>query len=155
MLRILATIVLAGAAAAALAQAPAEPLMPQQAEFLQLDRTRDGYLSRVEAAADREIAKRFSAFDLDGDGQLSEGEFALAKDDIARRVVHDTTITARVKAALLATEGVRTVSISVQTYEGRVQLSGLVPSAELASRAGRVTASVSGVRTVSNNITAR
>ena len=40
----------------------------------------------------------------------------------------------------------------MDTYEGGVHLSGFVPAAELASRAGRVTASISGVRTVHNNL---
>lgn len=39
------------------------------------------------------------------------------------------------------------------TYEGRVQLSGLVGTPELVSKVGRVTAGVTGVRTVDNNIT--
>jgi hypothetical protein len=154
MLRAL-TIALTFVSAAATAQPGNDGLSAQQLEFRQLDRSRDGYLSRLEAAADREIAKRFAAFDLDADGLLSEREFALAKDDITKRVVRDSTITTRVKAALLATEGLPSMSISVETYEGRVQLSGLVSAAELASRAGRITAGVSGVRTVSNNLSVR
>jgi osmotically-inducible protein OsmY len=43
----------------------------------------------------------------------------------------------------------------VETYEGRVQLSGFVGSPDLVSRAGRVTAAVSGVRTVHNNISVK
>jgi hypothetical protein len=142
--------------AAALAQSPSDtPLPAQRADFAQLDRNRDGYISKVEALGDAEMHKRFAAFDADRDGRLSEAEYAAAKDDVAKRVLVDSAITARVKAALLAEKGIPSLSISVETYEGRVQLSGFVGSPEIVSRAGRVTATVSGVRTVHNNISVK
>lgn len=127
----------------------------QRADFVSLDRNRDGYISKVEALGDAEIQKRFAAFDTDKDGRLTEAEYAAAKDDIAKRMLVDSAITARVKAALLAEKGIPSMSISVETYEGRVQLSGFVGSPEIVSRAGRVTAAVSGVRTVHNNISVK
>ena len=123
-----------------------------RADFAALDKNKDGYLSKLEAAGDREIAKRFSSFDADGDGRLSEAEYVYAKQDNDRRVLRDAALTARVKAALLAEKGIPSLSISVETYEGQVQLSGFVPAPDIVSRAGRVTASVSGVRSVHNNI---
>jgi hyperosmotically inducible protein len=128
--------------------APAVP----RADFAALDKNKDGHLSRLEAAGDREIAKRFASFDADGDGRLSEAEYVYAKQDNDRRVLRDATLTARVKAALLAEKGIPSLSISVETYEGQVQLSGFVPAPDIVSRAGRVTAGVSGVRSVHNNI---
>ena len=127
----------------------------QAADFLKLDRNGDGYISRVEAIADPEIAKRFAYFDLNGDSRLSPSEFALAREDIAKRALADSAITARVKAALLAERGIASSAIAVDTYEGRVQLSGYAPAPELVSRAGRVTAAVYGVRTVHNGIAVR
>ncbi len=121
-------------------------------DFAALDRNRDGYVSKAEANAEREIAKRFAQFDRDGDGRLSPEEYAAAKEDNDRRVLRDAVITARVKAALLAEKGIPSLSISVDTYEGKVQLTGFVGSPELVSKAGRVTAGVNGVRTVDNNI---
>jgi hyperosmotically inducible protein len=126
-----------------------------RADFEALDKNRDGYLTKQEAGGDREIAKRFATFDIDNDGRLSETEYLLAKEDNGKRVLRDAALTARVKAALLAERGIPSLSIGVDTYEGRVQLSGFVGSPDIVSRAGRVTASVTGVRTVHNNISVR
>ncbi len=123
-----------------------------RADFAALDRNRDGYVGKLEANGDREIAKRFTFFDVDRDARLSEREYVLAKEDNQKRMLRDATITARVKAALLAEKGIPSITISVDTYEGSVQLAGFVRSPEIVSKAGRVTASVNGVRTVNNNI---
>ena len=67
----------------------------------------------------------------------------------------DAALTARVKAALIAERSIPSKAISVESYEGAVQLSGFVPAPDIVSRAGRVTAGISGVRTVHNNILVR
>jgi len=142
------------ASAAALAQVPGEP-PARNPEFVALDRNRDGFISKLEAQADPEIAKRFGVFDSDSDGRLSEAEYIAAREDNDKRAVRDTLLTARVKAALLAERGIPSMSISVETYEGRVLLAGFVNTPDIVSRAGRVTATVTGVRTVHNNITVK
>ncbi len=124
-------------------------------EFAALDRNGDGCLSRVEAAAQPEIAKRFATFDFDRDARLSPAEYAAAREDNDRRAQRDAALTARVRAALTAERRLPAKTISVDTYEGRVELSGFVPLPDMASRAGRLTAAVSGVRTVHNNITVK
>ena len=131
------------------------PALAQPAGFPALDRNGDGYLSRVEALADQEIYKRFAHFDANGDRQLSAPEYLAAREDNQRRARHDAALTARVKAALSTERGIRAGAIAVETYEGRVQLSGFVPLPDMASRAGRVTAGVNGVRSVHNNITVK
>ena len=145
------------ASTAALAQNTGEvtTLPGPRADFVTLDRNRDGYISKVEALANPEVHKRFAAFDRDRDGRLSEAEYIAIMEDNDKRILDDSLITARVKAALLAEKGIPSLSISVETYEGRVQLSGFVKAPDIVSRAGRVTAGVSGVRTVHNNITVR
>jgi hypothetical protein len=140
--------------AAALAQDPTTFPGPR-ADFVALDRNRDGNISKVEALANPEVYKRFAAFDMDKDGLLSQSEYALAMEDNEKRILRDSLITARVRAALLAEKGIPSLSIAVETYEGRVQLSGFVKVPDIVSRAGRVTAGVSGVRTVHNNIGVR
>ena len=125
---------------------------PRAAQFAALDRNRDGYVTRIEALADQEIHKRFAQFDLDKDRQLSLAEYFAAREDIDRRMQQDAALTARVKAALTAERSMPRTGISVDSYEGGVQLSGFVPAPDMASRAGRITAGVSGVRTVHNNL---
>lgn len=153
-MRVFITAAMILASAAATAQGTGDPTMPPgpRADFLALDRNRDGQVSKVEALANAEVQKRFSAFDLNKDGLLSADEYALAMEDNQKRILHDSIITARVKAALLAEKGIPSLQIAVETYEGGVQLTGFVSAPGLASRAGRVTAAVSGVRTVHNNI---
>jgi len=152
-LTLLLMLLSAGAYAQYSGEAESQP--GPRADFLALDRNRDGHISKVEALANPEVHKRFAAFDTDKDGRLSEAEYAAAMEDNEKRIVQDAIITARVKAALLAERGIPSLSISVETYEGRVQLGGFVRVPDIVSRAGRVTASVSGVRTVDNNITVR
>jgi hyperosmotically inducible protein len=151
------TLLLMLASAVAVAQNTGEvtTLPGPRADFVALDRNRDGYISKVEALANPEVHKRFAAFDADKDGRLSEAEYALAMEDNDKRVLQDSVITARVKAALLAEKGIPSLSISVETYEARVQLAGFVKAPDIVSRAGRVTAGVTGVRTVHNNIAVR
>jgi osmotically-inducible protein OsmY len=124
-------------------------------EFSTLDRNGDGFVTRIEALADQEIHKRFAQFDANKDRQLSLAEYVVAREDIERRAQQDAALTARVKAALVAERGLPQAGITVESYEGGVQLSGFVPAPDLASRAGRVTAGVSGVRTVHNNLVVR
>jgi hyperosmotically inducible periplasmic protein len=66
--------------------------------------------------------------------------------------VDDSTITTKVKAAILEDSALKTFQISVTTYKGVVQLSGFVDSKEMIGRAGEVAGKVSGVREVKNDL---
>lgn len=150
-------VIVAFAAALAAGRALGQPdgessLHGPRRDFMQMDRNGDGMISKVEALANREVHKRFDEVDGNKDGLLTEQEYVLAMEDNQKRVLQDAAITARVKAALLAERGIPSLAISVDTYEGRVHLKGFVRVPEIASKAGRVTASVSGVRTVDNRI---
>jgi len=120
--------------------------------FDALDKNRDGFLSKEEVAGDKELVKRFSAFDGDKDGRWNVNEYIKANQDNDGRILADSAVTTKVKALLLAEKGVPSTAISVETYEGRVLLSGFVDSAAVKEKAGKVAAGVSGVKQVQNNL---
>ncbi|MGK3113062.1 BON domain-containing protein [Candidatus Pantoea formicae] len=66
--------------------------------------------------------------------------------------IDDTVITTKVKAQLLNDESLKSTEINVETFKGRVQLSGFVSSPQMANRAVTVTRSVEGVKSVVNNM---
>jgi osmotically-inducible protein OsmY len=66
--------------------------------------------------------------------------------------VDDSTITAKVKAAIFDDKTLKVFDISVETFKGVVQLSGFVNSAEIRSRVGVVASRVSGVKSVKNDL---
>ena len=120
--------------------------------FDAIDKNGDGYLSKEEVAGDKELAKRFAKFDADKDGRLNVNEFIKANQDNDGRILADSAITTKVKALLLAEKGVPSTSISVETYEGLVLLSGFVDTNDIKAKAAKVAAGVSGVKQVQNNL---
>jgi len=66
--------------------------------------------------------------------------------------VDDSTITTKVKALLAEDDFLKSFQIGVETYQGVVQLSGFVNSQQAVSKAGEITRSVKGVRSVKNNL---
>ena len=73
----------------------------------------------------------------------------------AGRVVDDSVITGKVKAALVADPTTKAHQISVETFQGVVQLSGFVNSRDQKNRAGDLAKKVQGVKDVENNITVK
>jgi hyperosmotically inducible protein len=69
--------------------------------------------------------------------------------------VEDTTLTAKVKAALLATDGIQATDITVETKQGIVILTGKVGDATQARRAAEIAQSVEGVKSVDNRLTSQ
>ncbi|MBX3619094.1 MAG: BON domain-containing protein [Rhizobacter sp.] len=67
--------------------------------------------------------------------------------------VDDTVITTKVKTALLGDPDVKGTSISVETVNGTVQLTGFVDSQAQRSRAQDLASRVDGVHNVDNRIT--
>ena len=66
--------------------------------------------------------------------------------------IDDTVVTTKVKTALFSDKQIKSSEINVQTFKGRVQLSGFVSSAADAKRAVDVTRQVQGVRIVENDM---
>jgi osmotically-inducible protein OsmY len=73
----------------------------------------------------------------------------------AGRVVDDSVITGKVKAALVADPTTKAHQISVETFKGVVQLSGFVDSSEARTRATQVAQQVEGVKNVKNDLELR
>jgi osmotically-inducible protein OsmY len=67
----------------------------------------------------------------------------------------DSVITTKVKSALLADKRVSGMDVSVETFKGRVLLSGYVKSPEERQTAERIARSTPGVRGVNNKIALR
>ena len=66
--------------------------------------------------------------------------------------VADTVITGQVKAAVLAEPTLKSAEINVETFKGRVQLSGFVSSRADMDRAMKVAREVKGVTSVANDM---
>ncbi|NTV11579.1 MAG: BON domain-containing protein [Zoogloea sp.] len=71
----------------------------------------------------------------------------------AGQALDDTAITTKVKAALLGKKGINATDISVSTSQGRVTLTGSVPSAQI-RRAEDIVRAVDGVVSVDNRLVA-
>lgn len=143
---------------AALAAAFAAPAFAQgkketgHAPFDAMDANKDGFLSRAELDANKELSNRFTKFDADKDGRWNVDEYLKASQDNDGRLIADTAITTKVKASLLAEKGIPSTAISVETYEGRVLLSGFVGSNDVKSKAGQIAKGINGVKQVDNNL---
>jgi hyperosmotically inducible protein len=81
----------------------------------------------------------------------------IAQDTGAKvgRVIDDSVITGKVKAALIADAVTKAHQIKVETRQGEVLLSGFVDSKEARSRAAELARTVEGVRSVKNSIELR
>jgi len=66
--------------------------------------------------------------------------------------IDDSVITTKVKSLLAADDFLKSFQISVETYQGTVQLSGFVNSQKAIDKAGEVVRSVKGVKSLKNNL---
>jgi len=66
--------------------------------------------------------------------------------------VDDSVITTKVKSLLAADDFLKSFQISVETYQGTVQLSGFVNSQKAANKAAEIVWSVKGVKSLKNNL---
>ena len=69
------------------------------------------------------------------------------------QALSDTAITSKVKAAILAEPGLKTLQINVETNNGMVTLTGMVNSRGNSDKAVAIAGSVEGVKGVSNRLT--
>ena len=70
----------------------------------------------------------------------------------AGEYVDDSVVTTKIKSLLAADDFLKSFQISVETYQGTVQLSGFVNSQKAVDRAGEIVRSVKGVKSIKNNL---
>ena len=66
--------------------------------------------------------------------------------------VDDSVITTKVKSLLAEDDFLKSFQISVETYQGTVQLSGFVDSQKVVDKAVELVKSVKGVKSVKNSL---
>ncbi|MBA3036180.1 MAG: BON domain-containing protein [Desulfobacterium sp.] len=66
--------------------------------------------------------------------------------------VDDSVITTKVKSLLATDDFLKSFQISVETFQGTVQMSGFVNSKEAVSKADEIVRSVNGVKSVKNDL---
>jgi hyperosmotically inducible protein len=66
--------------------------------------------------------------------------------------VDDSVITTKIKTLLANDDFLKSFQISVETFKGKVQLSGFVNSKQAVKKAGEIARSVQGVQSVRNDL---
>ena len=74
------------------------------------------------------------------------------KHESTGQYIDDTAITTSVKAAIFNEPGLKSAEINVETFKGRVQLSGFVSNRANIDRAVVVAQGVKGVTSVANDM---
>ena len=100
---------------------------------------------KIDQTADKVGEKLGAAADTVGDKLGAQS----AKAGVA---IADTEITSKVKAAIFAEPGLKTLQISVDTVKGVVTLSGSVDSLSNSNRAKELANAVTGVNHVENRL---
>jgi hypothetical protein len=99
----------------------------------------------IDRSVDQVGEKMSDTADRVGDKMSSQGE----KAGVA---IDDTEITAKIKAAIFAEPGLKTLQISVDTIHGVVTLTGSVSSKADKDNAQSLASAVSGVKEVNNRL---
>lgn len=83
---------------------------------------------------------------------LVVGCAASPKQEATGEYIDDAVITTKVKAAIFSEPTLKSMEINVETFKGRVQLSGFVSTQANASTAVTVARGVTGVRDVKDDM---
>jgi osmotically-inducible protein OsmY len=70
----------------------------------------------------------------------------------AGEYIDDSVITTKVKSLIAEDDFLKSFQISVETFQGTVQLSGFVDSQKAVDKAREITRSVKGVKSLKNNL---
>lgn len=99
-----------------------------------------------------QVLKRFPAFLLAFLMLAMAGCASTSTQEGTGEYIDDSVITARVKTAIFNEPTLKVAEINVETYKGRVQLSGFVNSHGDIQRAVEITRRVGGVTSVANDM---
>ena len=83
---------------------------------------------------------------------IAAGCSSTSKKESTGEYFDDTAITTKVKTAIFNEPTLKSLEISVETFKGRVQLSGFVGAQENIDKAVSVAKSVGGVTSVKNDM---
>ena len=83
---------------------------------------------------------------------FSLGCASTATQESTGQYVDDSAITTKVKAAIFNEPSLSSAEINVETYKGRVQLSGFVSSQAEITKAVTIAYNVAGVQSVKNDM---
>jgi len=98
------------------------------------------------------ITRFFSAFFLALTLLTAVGCASTQKQEGTGEYVDDSVITTKVKAAILNEPTLSSAEINVETFKGKVQLSGFVNSSADITKAVEVARGVKGVNSVKNDM---
>ena len=100
----------------------------------------------------KHLIRFFSAFFLALTLLTAVGCASTQKHEGTGEYVDDSVITSKVKAAILNEPGLSSAEINVETFKGKVQLSGFVTSRADIDKAVTVARGVAGVKSVKNEM---
>ena len=118
---------------------------PAETAGKKIDQTADEAGKKIDQTAN-EASKKI------GETADKVGEKMGEQSEKAGVAIDDAEITAKVKAAIFAEPGLKTLQISVDTIKGVVTLSGSVDSLQNSDRTKALAGAVSGVKDVENRL---
>ncbi len=125
-------------------------------DFIRLDTSRDGFLSRAELADDPLLVRNLARFDTNKDGRLSEAEYRSAEILLEQEriavTVDDATLNAAVRKALSTVKGIDPDGLKIEVAAGALVMSGVVGHASMATRAQDAVKRVAGIKSISNRL---
>ena len=118
---------------------------PAETAGKKIDQTADAAGKKIEQTAEAAGRKINETTDKVGEQMAVQG----AKAGVA---IDDAEITAKIKAAIFAEPGLKTLQISVDTIKGVVTLTGTVDSQASSDRVKLLAGAVAGVKEVDNRL---
>jgi osmotically-inducible protein OsmY len=100
----------------------------------------------------KHLIRFFSVFFLTLTLLTAAGCASTHKHEATGEYVDDSVITTKVKTAILNEPGLSSAEINVETFKGKVQLSGFVNSSADIAKAVEVASGVGGVKSVKNDM---